>query len=544
MCSDFDPYRVWLSIPVSEQPANYYRLLGVELFESDEEVISSAADRQMSHVRTFQSGQYSELSQKILNELSAARVTLLSKKKKIKYDSKLRFKLNASSEAKIDDTIVVELPPPPPPSLAPSKPKIQPKFEVKTFIKNNLSKGLIPYIVILLSAMVLELFLFLFYQSCQPTTDGLILSKAKRLYNQSVELENEEKYAEAQYKMIAACELEPENEEYKTRERRLRELENERKAKEKYNQSIELEANRKYGEAMFIINEVCELVPENKDYDSARQRIKKRYEASQLVAGDRKTFTVDGVEFAFRYCPPDTFMMGAYILEKGRKSSERLHQVTLTKGFWMMETEVTVGMFKAFVNDTGYEPLKTCPDDDITLNHLKAFNYSWRNPPLFEQDDNHPVTLINWNDAVEFCKWLSKKTGQEITLPTEAQWEYACRTGSIEAYSGSLDEMAWYASNSEDKTHPVGTKKPNAWGLYDMYGNVCEWCQDWYGDYHGLSVTDPTGPSSGFARIVRGGSCSSSGELCRSACRNLTAPRLCDEFLGFRCAMSITSPEN
>ena len=257
------------------------------------------------------------------------------------------------------------------------------------------------------------------------------------------------------------------------------------------------------------------------------------------MEGERKTVTVNGVEFAFRWCPPGTFTMGSPTSEEGRYDNEISHRVTLTKGFWMMETEVTVGMFKAFVSDTGYESKGNTPygvDDNKWEQDSK---YSWRNPG-FSQDDNHPVTNVSWNDAVEFCKWLSRKTGQNITLPTEAQWEYACRAGSTTALPNgpivikglfnapALDTIAWYGGNSSQGfvghsgadsskwsetqypggpcgTHPVGKKNPNNWGLYDMIGNVLEWCADWYGDYPSGSVTDPTGPSNGSPRVGRGG---------------------------------------
>ena len=255
---------------------------------------------------------------------------------------------------------------------------------------------------------------------------------------------------------------------------------------------------------------------------------------SQLKAGDRKVYTVNGVEFAFRWCPAGTFMMGSPKSEEGRSNSENQHKVTLTKGFWMMETQVTLGMFKAFVGDTGYDPKGD------------RLYGSWRNPRTLNQDDKHPVTCVSWNDAVEFCKWLSKKTGQNISLPTEAQWEYACRAGTTGAYAGNLDEMAWY-NDFNDKTHPVGTKKPNAWGLYDMHGNVLEWCADWFEDgYPRVSVTDPAGPSSGAnCRVIRGGGWVFEAWACRSAARGDGNPKDRYDFLGFRCVICQNSqPES
>ena len=222
-------------------------------------------------------------------------------------------------------------------------------------------------------------------------------------------------------------------------------------------------------------------------------------------AGDRKVETVNGVEFAFRYCPPGTFTMGSPTTEEGRKGNETRHEVTLTKGFWMMETEVTQKQWKAVMGTNSSE---------------------------FKGDDL-PVETVTWNDCQEFCKKCTQ-LGLPVQLPTEAQWEYACRAGTTGAYAGSLDEMAWYGSNSASKTYPVGTKKPNAWGLYDMHGNVWEWCADWDGSYPSGSVTDPAGPSDGSLRVYRGGSWSSDAGDCRSACRFYCVPGDRDSRLGFR----------
>ena len=136
---------------------------------------------------------------------------------------------------------------------------------------------------------------------------------------------------------------------------------------------------------------------------------------------------------------------------------------------------------------------------------------------------------MNWHDAVEFCRKLSKRpaekaAGRVYRLPTEAQWEYACRAGTTTNYSfgddgSDLGDYAWYRENSNSSTHPVGGKQPNAWGLYDMHGNVWEWCSDWYGDYPDRAVTDPTGTRTGSSRVRRGGSWNYDAEVCRSANR-------------------------
>ncbi len=132
-----------------------------------------------------------------------------------------------------------------------------------------------------------------------------------------------------------------------------------------------------------------------------------------------------------------------------------------------------------------------------------------------------PVETVSWNDASDFCKKLNAKgllpAGWRWALPTEAQWEYACRAGTTGEDAGSLADMAWDGDNSGSKTHPVGTKQATAWGLCDMHGNVWEWCADWYGDDPKGAATDPTGSNSGSSRVYRGGSWSSDGTSCRSA---------------------------
>jgi formylglycine-generating enzyme required for sulfatase activity len=157
-----------------------------------------------------------------------------------------------------------------------------------------------------------------------------------------------------------------------------------------------------------------------------------------------------------------------------------------------------------------------------------------------------PVEQISWDDAMQFCRKLTERErtagrlpeGHEFTLPTEAQWEYACRAGTTGDYAGNLDGMAWYSQNSGNTTHPVGQKQANAWGLYDMHGNVWEWCRDWYGNYPSGGVTNPTGPSSGLYRVIHGGSWAYDAERCRSASRYRFVVGTCESYLGFRLALA------
>jgi formylglycine-generating enzyme required for sulfatase activity len=176
---------------------------------------------------------------------------------------------------------------------------------------------------------------------------------------------------------------------------------------------------------------------------------------------------------------------------------------------------------------------------------------------------NYPVETVSWDDAVEFCKELSnlpeeKKAGRIYRLPTEAEWEYACRAGSKTAYSfgansKSLGDYAWFAGNSgrqtppvsekktTNQTHPVGGKKANKWGLYDMHGNVLEWCSDWVGEYPKDAVSDPSGPSEGSSRVLRNGGWNDVAAGCRSAFRVGNGPSKRFPNIGFRVALSSES---
>jgi formylglycine-generating enzyme required for sulfatase activity len=198
--------------------------------------------------------------------------------------------------------------------------------------------------------------------------------------------------------------------------------------------------------------------------------------------------------------------------------------VTLTKPFYIGVYEVTNAQWKRVMG--------TVPS-------------RWKGADL-------PVGNVGWDDANEFCRRLSalpeeKQAGRVYRLPTEAEWEYACRAGTTTKWSFGDDESrlgdyAWFDGNSGNGTHPVGKKKPNAWGLFDMHGNVTEWCNDWLGDYAKGAVTDPQGPSQGSHRVYRGGSWLYTAGDCRSAFRWIV-PSLRIGILGFRLALSPSGAE-
>jgi formylglycine-generating enzyme required for sulfatase activity len=211
---------------------------------------------------------------------------------------------------------------------------------------------------------------------------------------------------------------------------------------------------------------------------------------------------------------PGSFSMGATYRDPF-DDVQPLHRVTISKPFYLGKYEVTQGQWQAVMGS---------------------------NPSSFTGDPQLPVESVTWDEVQEFIRKLNTREGgrgYEYRLPSEAQWEYAARAGSMTAYSfgdnaSQLGDYAWYDANAGSKTHPVGQKRANAWGLYDMQGNVGEWVQDWYGAYAAAAVSDPEGPASGSYRVLRGGSPISGARGCRSAIRYGSPPGYRNNFLGFR----------
>lgn len=236
--------------------------------------------------------------------------------------------------------------------------------------------------------------------------------------------------------------------------------------------------------------------------------------------GTRRVLSAQGVDYAFRWCPAGEFMMGSSSWEKGRYYGEEQHRVILTRGFFLLETPVTQRMWESVMGTTIRDQRDKAGSDK----------------PLVGVGPSYPMYYVNWEESRSFCTRLSALLGERISLPTESQWEYGCRAGSTGPYSGTgdLNEMGWHVGNSGGSTHEVSGKKPNAWGLYDMHGNVWEWCSDWKGAYPRGTVTDPEGPSEGSARVYRGGSWSSTARICRSADRCWGVPAFRISYQGFR----------
>lgn len=238
------------------------------------------------------------------------------------------------------------------------------------------------------------------------------------------------------------------------------------------------------------------------------QKLQSTKEGSQV-----NLLLTDAVAQVFALAPAGSFTMGSPASEDGRSSDENQVEVTLSQPFWLAKTEVTQAQWEAVMGS---------------------------NPSSFK-GPNLPVETVSWEDAQAFIAKLNEKQilppGWKFALPTEAQWEYACRAGEKGPYSGgTLDEVGWYEGNSESRTHEVGQKKPNSWGLHDMHGNVYEWCADWYENALKRG-TDLAGPSSGDYRVDRGGSWNFAASYCRAADRLGSLPGLRNHFLGFRPAL-------
>lgn len=235
--------------------------------------------------------------------------------------------------------------------------------------------------------------------------------------------------------------------------------------------------------------------------------------------------------------PGGEFMMGA---NNGETDEIPIHKVKI-RPFYMSRTEITVKQFRMFIQDTRYKTDAERRGGMISTPKGRIWEKkaNWKTPFLSQTDD-HPVVLVSWNDARAFCRWMWKKTGLRFRLPTEAEWEYACRAGSIGEYYGQLDMIAWYEYNSNGMTHPVKQKKANLFGLFDMTGNVWEWCNDWYEKrYYKVSpFENPNGPLNGKYKVNRGGSWCSKPQRLRVSFREHDPPDFAFYRIGFRVAYS------
>jgi L-fuconolactonase len=289
---------------------------------------------------------------------------------------------------------------------------------------------------------------------------------------------------------------------------------------------------------------------------------------SQTAYGWRPREITNTLGMKLVHVPSGTFFMGSPQTEAGREKEETQHEVELTKGFYLGAHEVTVGQFREFVKATKHQTDaekdgKGSWGPNAVGKFVMDAKFTWKNPG-FEQTDDHPVVNVSWDDAKAFCKWLSEKEKNTYRLPTEAEWEFTCRAGTTTAYwfgndpeglatAGNVADAAarakfpaWTlgtkAKDGHAYTAPVGQFKANLFGLFDMHGNVWEWCEDWYEPkgYTTDKLKDPTGPPTGSARVQRGGGWSSAPHRARSASRVGRDPETYrGAYLGFRVLLTV-----
>jgi formylglycine-generating enzyme required for sulfatase activity len=515
MGEQFDPYHRWLGISPKDQPPTHYRLLAIDLFETDVEVIRDAAERQMAHVRTYQLGKHSALSQRILNELGAAKACLLDSKKKAAYDKQLNDTLAArsgddSQSRATTDALSGE---PADQGLAKllqeagiSEPIAAPVWQPPRRKTKSAGK---PWLILgagVAAVVVLVGVVGLLSSKRNPPPTGA----------KDVASSGDAKASSAQGR--------PQG-----------------------------QNDAPSREAAGAVPADGEPLPKGKGteppraaapFDAAKAKEYQRLWADYLGVPVEFTNTI-GMKFVL--IPPGEFDMGStqeeivrfqnqakewdlpqWVVERSLSEAPR-HRIRLTQAFYLGKYEVTQAQYQQVMGS---------------------------NPSKFPgSGPDAPVETVSWNDAVSFCQRLSalpaeKGTGGVCRLPTEAEWEYAARAGTTTAYcfgdeEAALSDYAWWGGNSDGKTHPVGEKRPNGFLLFDMHGNVWEWCADWdSAEYYAKSPTDdPVGPDFGSVRAIRGGSFDARHTFpghYRSAFRNHGVPGLSFDYVGFRVVRTLT----
>lgn len=562
----FDPYYKWLGIPPAEQPANFYRLLSLDVFESDTEIIANAIDRQIAFLQLQKNGAHTAEADRLLKEVEQARLTLLNAQKRAVYDQQLKQDLlreqtpmpaarklagtqapNASkAPSATREPSVAQAPKQPrspnvPRTGAPQAGKPQHAGKTKPNAGSPQSAVSQPSTPILTGAST-------------PKTPR----KARKTDAPAPTQKNSdqpilvfsEKSTERKSRFGAAASNSP-REQAELRESKLRRLiiswsavftflllflltgPSQRAVNHiatKAIQSVqrtpepildptsgfetptqESPAEPETREVPIQPNTTTEEVPIQPEppTPSAPANPQSR------PAGERMVRTVAGVEYAFRWCPPGTFTMG-YSLEDWQREGEHPrpygefpHEVTLTKGFWMQETEVTQRMWESLMGE---------------------------NPSAFHKPER-PVNQVRWDQCLDFCQRLTEHLeGFTASLPTEAQWEYAAMAGTNEVRPANVNDVSWNKSNSGGRCHRVRRKEPNAWGLYDMYGNIYEYCLDETAPYPLEAVTDPL-PARGDepgVHVLRGGCWFFLPERSNAKCRSMMDADKAASATGFR----------
>lgn len=306
--------------------------------------------------------------------------------------------------------------------------------------------------------------------------------------------------------------------------------------------------------AMIVLQDFLSANPKTDYTPEIIHRINELKKVSYQGPEFGQAWTIDDASLELIPIPAGEFEMGSQSGglfgmggEKGRRKNEGpQHKVIISSPFWIGKYPVTIAEYLYFLNSPENYGELTWPPESCTKEQAGISKGCW-------SDVENPMVEISWLEATNFCKWLTAREirynripdGYIFRLPTEAEWEYCCRAGTTTSFhfgdsDSKLKEYGWFEKNSRNHTHPVGQKKPNDWGLYDMHGNVWEWCQDKYGDYTASEMTDPFGSSSGVGFVRRGGSWVNDSDHCRSAYRNFWEAKCAFKYLGFRLALAPT----
>ena len=482
--SDFDPYHKWLGIPPKDQPPNHYRLLGVELFEPDPDVIDAAVEQKMLFVNQCAMGSHVEHSQRLLNELSLARVCLLNPTQKARYDAELSERLARPSTGRTRDRKT--------PERSQGFVERTPKATLLAPPKTH------AWIIVSGVGFCLAVGIWCFWTpfKSEPVVEKVTINSNP--LNRALALPGRD---------LASSTVDTSNE-----------------------QSAPLNHHPSEGGERTDVAIVApdsagpKLTNESEIVVATDQQITEDAQTTQKIwARQLKTSVAitNGIGMELMLIPPGKFKMGSPAGEEGREQHEEQVIVTLTEPFYVGKTEVTQGQWFAV--------MKTEP---------------WKDQDDVKEGANYPATFVSWDDTQVFCDKLSKIESATYRLLSEAEWEYSCRAKSNTRFgfgddASQLIQHAWVGANAAEVNvnyaHGVAYKTPNAFGLHDMHGNVWEWCQDGYrqqlpgGDNPAVSAVDSN-------RLGRGGSWLDSADTCRSASRGVSESNSKNSALGFRVA--------
>ncbi|QDV49289.1 formylglycine-generating enzyme family protein [Gimesia fumaroli] len=477
MSGAFNPYHKWLGIPAEKCPPTYYDLLRISVGEQSRDVIQMAVERQKSHLEQFRVGKHARQVAKIIYELEEAELTLLNRELRQEYDERVVSVRERKNKK------------------AGSLPSVDGNQETAGEGSGLLSQylGIVSILAVSFSVMAASVY---FIPWKKIGNDGAGVAEQRAPQEEAMPAGGEQ------------------------------------------------DANSQPQAAPDDSDRPALLVSPFSQQDAAARR----QEWAQYLKQTSEETNSLGLKLVL--IPAGEFQMGNTQAEVDLviaamqaqninvtdshaarvNSAMPQHQVVINQPFMMSQQEITQSMFRAFINETGYQTDAqkdgkggyAYEDDEL----VQSPDYLWNTNYGLDQPEMAPVVNVSWNDASEFCKWLSQKEGKKYRLPTEAEWEYACRAGTTTMFSfgnaltepetETAKEYAWFINNTsqvgEFYPQAVMTRKPNPFGLFDMHGNVYEWCQDWYNETYyrtlaGQKAVDPTGPATDQSvRVIRGGS--------------------------------------